>query len=76
MLRRSLDQARRRPTRALAALAALALTTALVAGCQPSAPQRTQANTVVGVGATFPAPLYTRWAEQYAASSGDSLATS
>jgi phosphate transport system substrate-binding protein len=26
-----------------------------------------------GAGATFPAPLYTRWAEQYAAANGDTL---
>ena len=26
-----------------------------------------------GAGATFPAPLYTRWAEQYAATGGDRL---
>ena len=26
-----------------------------------------------GAGATFPAPIYTRWGEQYSASSGDAL---
>ncbi|HEX3405865.1 MAG TPA: phosphate ABC transporter substrate-binding protein PstS, partial [Caulobacteraceae bacterium] len=71
MLRRSLNLARR-PTRALAAVPALALSV-LIAGCQPSASQRTEANTVVGVGATFPAPLYTRWAQQWRTASGVSV---
>ena len=70
MLRRSLNLARRR--RALA-LTALALTAALVGGCKPSAGQRAVANTVVGVGATFPAPLYTRWAADWRPVSGVSV---
>ena len=28
---------------------------------------------ITGAGATFPAPIYTRWAEQYAATGGDKL---
>jgi phosphate transport system substrate-binding protein len=56
---------------AVALVAGLAL--GLIAGCQPTAPQRTEANTVLGVGATFPAPLYTRWAEQYRPVSGVSI---
>jgi phosphate transport system substrate-binding protein len=31
------------------------------------------AEEITGAGATFPQPVYTRWAEQYAAASGDSL---
>jgi phosphate transport system substrate-binding protein len=31
------------------------------------------ADEITGAGATFPAPVYTRWAEQYATSSGDTL---
>lgn len=31
------------------------------------------AEEITGAGATFPAPVYTRWAEQYAAQGGDSL---
>ncbi len=31
------------------------------------------ADQMTGAGATFPAPIYTKWAEQYAASGGDSL---
>jgi phosphate transport system substrate-binding protein len=31
------------------------------------------ADEITGAGATFPAPIYTRWAEQYAAQGGDSL---
>ncbi len=31
------------------------------------------AEEMTGAGATFPAPIYTRWAEQYAAATGDTL---
>ncbi|MBT9445714.1 MAG: phosphate ABC transporter substrate-binding protein PstS [Hyphomonadaceae bacterium] len=31
------------------------------------------AGEITGAGATFPAPIYTKWAEQYAATGGDSL---
>lgn len=31
------------------------------------------ADTITGAGATFPQPVYTRWAEQYAAQGGDTL---
>lgn len=31
------------------------------------------AEEITGAGATFPAPIYTRWAEQYAAQGGDTL---
>ncbi len=31
------------------------------------------ADEMTGAGATFPAPIYTKWAEQYAASGGDAL---
>lgn len=31
------------------------------------------AGEITGAGATFPAPIYTKWAEQYAASGGDTL---
>ena len=31
------------------------------------------ADEITGAGATFPQPVYTRWAEQYASSSGDTL---
>jgi phosphate transport system substrate-binding protein len=31
------------------------------------------AGEITGAGATFPAPIYTKWAEQYAAGGGDSL---
>ena len=67
MLRRSLRQTLGRTG---GALAALALIFVAIAGCRQSAPARTQANTVVGVGGTFPAPLYTRWAQDYRAASG------
>jgi phosphate transport system substrate-binding protein len=70
MLRRSLSPTLRRATRALVALA---LTSGLIAGCQPTASQRAHATTVVGAGATFPAPLYTRWAEDWRPVSGVSV---
>jgi phosphate transport system substrate-binding protein len=54
-------QWRRATLGAIAAVAALA-TTGLAA-----------ADNFTGAGATFPAPLYTRWAEQYAAQGGDAL---
>jgi phosphate transport system substrate-binding protein len=76
MLRRSLTLARplaRRRAAGLGAVAALTLATALVAGCQPTASQRAHATTVVGAGATFPAPLYTRWAEDWRPVSGVSV---
>jgi phosphate transport system substrate-binding protein len=55
---------------ATAAAVALALTFGPIAGCRPNAPQRTEANTVLGVGGSFPAPLYTRWAQDYRAVTG------
>ena len=68
MLRRSLNLARRRPSLTLAA--ALALASALIAGCRQSAPAHAEANTVVGLGGSFPAPLYTRWSEDYRTRTG------
>ncbi|MDX2276803.1 MAG: phosphate ABC transporter substrate-binding protein PstS [Hyphomonadaceae bacterium] len=53
---------RRAALGAIAAVAALAATSGLAA-----------AENFTGAGATFPAPLYTRWAEQYAAQGGDTL---
>ena len=70
MLHHSPKPAHGRAAGTLAAGLALGLIFALLAGCQPSAPAQTQANTVVGVGATFPAPLYTRWAQDYRPVSG------
>lgn len=54
---------RRAVTRAIAALTVLASVGAAAA----------TAEEITGAGATFPAPLYTRWAEQYAAAGGDTL---
>src|SRR5262245_5791368 len=31
------------------------------------------ADEITGAGATFPQPIYSRWAEQYSAASGDTL---
>jgi phosphate transport system substrate-binding protein len=70
MLRHSPKPVLRRATRTLAAGLVLGMIFGLVAGCQPSAPAQTQANTVLGVGATFPAPLYTRWAQDWRPVSG------
>ena len=67
MLRRSLFLARH-SMRALAVVAALA--GAPVAGCRQSAPARAEAKTVVGLGGSFPAPLYTHWAEDYRTRTG------
>ena len=72
MLRRSRNLACRLAG-GLGAVAALAASSALIVGCQPSASQRAHANTVVGAGATFPAPLYTRWAEDYRPVAGVSV---
>ena len=69
MLRHLPRLARQRATWTLA----VGLALGLVSGCRPSAPAQTQANTVVGVGATFPAPLYTRWAQDYRPVSGVSV---
>ena len=54
---------RRAVTRAIAALTVLASVGAAAASAEE----------ITGAGATFPAPLYTRWAEQYAAQGGDTL---
>jgi phosphate transport system substrate-binding protein len=48
----------------LAAVAALALSAFATSAA---------ADTITGAGATFPQPVYTRWAEQYAAQGGDTL---
>jgi phosphate transport system substrate-binding protein len=50
----------------LGAIAAAAAFASLGAGVA-------RADEITGAGATFPAPVYTRWAEQYAAQGGDSL---
>lgn len=50
-----------------AALGAIAAVAALASVGAASADE------ITGAGATFPAPLYTRWAEQYAAQGGDTL---
>ncbi len=47
---------------AIGAIAAFAAMTSVAA-----------ADEFTGAGATFPAPIYTRWAEQFSASSGDTL---
>ncbi len=73
MPRRSLKPLRRAETSGTFAALALALTTVLAAGCHPTATQQTQATTVLGVGATFPAPIYTRWAQDYRPVSGVSI---
>ena len=48
---------------------------ALIAGAAVLAPssQALAAGTISGAGATFPAPVYAKWAEQYKAASGTSL---
>jgi len=48
---------------------------ALIAGAAALAPssQALAAGTISGAGATFPAPVYAKWAEQYKAASGTSL---
>ena len=53
------------------ALAGATATLALIAGlaCRQSAPVIAAQNTVLGVGGSFPAPLYTRWAQDYHARS-------
>lgn len=53
---------RRAALGAIAAIAALASFSASAS-----------AEEITGAGATFPQPVYTRWAEQYAAASGDTL---
>lgn len=50
-------------TRTVAALAVIASIGATAAAAEE----------ITGAGATFPAPIYTRWAEQYAAQGGDTL---
>ncbi len=67
MLRSSRGSAR---AAQVATTLSLALALGWLAACQPTAPQRTAANTVLGVGGSFPAPLYTRWAAAYRPVSG------
>lgn len=47
--------------------------TALAAFAAYGAVASAAAEEFTGAGATFPAPIYTRWAEQYAAANGDTL---
>ncbi|MBX3428531.1 MAG: phosphate ABC transporter substrate-binding protein PstS [Hyphomonadaceae bacterium] len=56
------NQLRRTAVGAIAAIAALTSFGAVAS-----------ADEITGAGATFPQPVYTRWAEQYAASNGDTL---
>src|SRR5262249_8590014 len=49
----------------------LVLVVIAASGCKPSGPATgTEAGAVSGVGATFPAPLYARWAKAYHELSG------
>ena len=56
------------------ALVALALGVAACGGSSPSSGStNSQADTIVGAGATFPYPLYTKWGSDYAATGGTKL---
>ena len=57
------------PTRRFAMLGSVSLLGVAAAGCQPSAPSEGTGG-ISGAGATFPAPLYARWAADYHAATG------
>jgi phosphate transport system substrate-binding protein len=67
------------PTRIFAATFALILVAAAIVACQPKhgshAPEAkgAAAGSITGAGATFPAPVYTKWAEAYRAQTGQGL---
>lgn len=49
------------------------ITAVLVSGAVLAAPLLTQAAEITGAGATFPAPIYSKWAEAYKAATGNQL---
>jgi phosphate transport system substrate-binding protein len=55
------------------ALAAMALGVAACGGGATDAGAATTADTIVGAGASFPYPLYSKWGEEYAATGGAKL---
>jgi phosphate transport system substrate-binding protein len=70
MVMRRVSPKATRQLREAAAAAAMTLCFGLLADCRPSAPAVAAAHTVLGVGGSFPAPLYTRWAVAYRPLSG------